>query len=258
MMAQHPLRQHGAANVMEPAPAASHPLEQAYKWNLVARTVAKLVDPPRSKHTEIKPWTSDQARAFLDTVKGHRLEAFYSVALALGLRRGEALALRWEDVDLDKGTLIVRGALQRVGGKLQLMETKTDRSRRTIRLPKIAVAALKAHRVRQLEERLLAGTRWRETEMIFTSTIGTLLEPRNINRQFEGLVEKAGLPHIRFHDLRHTCATLLLVQGVPPRVVMDLLGHSKIGVTMDTYSHVLPELQSEAADRMDELLANKL
>jgi integrase len=154
--------------------------------------------------------------------------------------------------------LTVQGALQRVGGTLQLMETKTDRSRRTIRLPKIAVAALKAHRVRQLEEQLLAGTRWRETERVVTSTLGTFLEPRNINRQLEGLVEKAGLPHSRLHDLRQTCATLLLGQGVPPRMVMDLLGPSMIAVTMDTYSQMLPELHSEAADRMGSVLTREM
>ena len=230
-------------------------LGQAYKWGLVPRNVATLVDPPRVKHSEVQPWTPDQARAFLTFVKGDRLEARYSVALALGLRRGEAIGLRWADVDLDNGTLTVRAALQRIGGKLQLVETKTDKSRRTIQLPKVAIAALKEHRIRQLEERLLAGSQWRDSGMVFTSTIGTPLEPRNVNRRFDQLIKKAEVPRIRFHDLRHTCASLLLVQGVPMRVVMEIRGHSRIAVTMDIYSHVLPELQRDAADKMDAMLS---
>jgi integrase len=230
-------------------------LGQALKWSLLPRNVAALVDPPRVKRAEIQPWTPEQARAFLDAVKGDRLEALYSVAVALGLRRGEALALRWADVDLDKGSLTVRASLQRVGGQLQLVETKTERSRRTIALPRAAVTALRAHRVRQLEERLAAGENWQDTGMVFTSSIGTMIDPRNVNRQFGKALSQAGLPHTRFHDLRHTCASLLLVQGVHPRVVMEILGHSKISVTMDTYSHVIPTLQRDAADRMDALLS---
>jgi integrase len=162
--------------------------------------------------------------------------------------------LRWEDADLDKATLTVRAALQRVGGKLQLTETKTERSRRTIALPNMAVTALRQRHIKQLEERLLAGSRWQASGFVFTSMVGTPLEPRNAYRQFQKALERAQLPHARFHDLRHTCATLLLVQGVPARVVMETLGHSQISLTMNTYSHVLPDLQREAADQMDRLL----
>jgi integrase len=227
----------------------------AVKWDLVSRNVASLVSPPRVKQNEIQPFTPQQARQFLDAVKGNRLEALYSVALALGLRRGEALGLRWEDVDLDAGTLTVRVNLQRIAGKLQLVEPKTERSRRTIKLPQMAVAALRNHKVLQLEERLLAGSRWQDSGALFTSTIGTFIDPRNLNRQFEKMLEQAGLPKRRFHDLRHTCATLLLVQGVHPRVVMEILGHSRISETMDRYSHVVPGLQEDAADRLNKLLS---
>ncbi len=149
----------------------------------------------------------------------------------------------------------MRASLQRVDKKLRLVELKTKRSRRSVALPEVAVSALRRHRVRQMEERLLAGSRWQDTGMVFTSTIGTLLEPRGVSRRFHSALEKAGLPRKRFHDLRHTCASLLLVQGVHPRVVMQILGHSQIAVTMDTYSHVLDELRREAAGRMDALLA---
>ena len=118
----------------------------------------------------------------------------------------------------------------------------------------MAIAALRQHRAKQLQERLLAGTQWQENGLVFPSTIGTPLEPRNVHRLFHKALERAGLPRTRFHDLRHTCATLLLVQGVPARVVMETLGHSQISLTMNTYSHVLPELQREAADQMDALL----
>ncbi len=230
-------------------------LGRAYKWSLVPRNVALLVDPPRSRRYEMRSLSPEEARTFLNTVKGDRLEALYSVALALGLRQGEALGLRWEDIDMDKCTLKVRYALQRIDGKPQLVEPKTQKSRRTIYMPQVTVTALHAHRVRQLEERLAAGTRWKESGLVFTSTIGTPLDPRNAFRLFQEALQRAGLPHIRFHDLRHTCASLLLAQEVHPRVVMETLGHSQISLTMDTYSHVIPALQRDAADRMNALLS---
>src|SRR5262249_40590509 len=155
-------------------------------------------------------------------------------------RQGEALGLRWDDIDLDGGSLTVRAALQRINGKLQLVEPKTKRSRRTIPLPQVAVNALRAHRVRQLEERLLAGDRWRDWGLVFCTPKGTPHDARNVTRRFQKLLGQTELPHQRFHDLRHTCATLLLVQGVPARVVMEILGHSQISLTLDTYSHVVP------------------
>ncbi len=179
------------------------------------------------------------------------------MALAVGLRKGEALGLRWQDVNLDAGTLKVRVALQLIYGKLQLVQPKTARSRRTLALPQSSVVALRAHRARQLEERLLAGPRWKDSGLVFPSSVGTPMNPRNLNRHFERVLNKTGLPRKRFHDLRHTCATPLLAQDVHPRVVMEILGHSQISLTMDTYAHFVPSLQREAADRMDTLLAQK-
>ncbi len=232
-------------------------LGRALKDGQAARNVAKLVDPPKVERPEVEPLTPEQARAFLKAIEGDRLEALYSVALAIGLRRGEVLGLRWSDVDLEEGTTRVQGSLQRINGELRRVEPKTKRSRRTIALPDAAVAVLRRHRVRQKEERLLAGSRWKNTDMVFTTRIGTPLEPRNISRHFQRTLKTAKLPRKRFHDLRHTCASLLLAQGVHPRVVMEILGHSQIGLTMNTYSHVIPELQREAAGRMDALLAGE-
>jgi len=230
-------------------------LGQALKWGLVARNVATLVNPPSVRRPEVQPLTPDEARQLLDAIDGDRMAALYSVALALGVRQGEALGLRWEDVDLEAATLTIRKAMQRVHGKLELVDPKTTKSRRTVALPHVAVDALRAHRVRQLEERLLAGSRWHDEGLVFSTTIGTPLDGRNVTRHFQKLLLGAGLPRQRFHDLRHTCASLLLAQGVHPRVVMETLGHSQIKLTMDTYSHVIPQLQREAAGQMDALLS---
>jgi integrase len=228
-------------------------LGQAVKWGLVGRNVATLVDPPRVQYPEIRPLTPEQAKTLLEAARGDRLEALYSVALAIGLRQGEALALKWDAVDLDAGMLYVGATLQFINGAFQFVEPKTARSRRTVRLPRFAVDALRAHKIRQLEERLLMGSRWQEHGLVFTTSVGTPLHASSVTHRFQRLLEAAGLPRQRFHDLRHCAATLMLVQGVPMRVVMETLGHSQISLTMNTYSHVMPALQQDAADRMDAL-----
>jgi integrase len=149
----------------------------------------------------------------------------------------------------------VRAELAKVKTSLQFVEPKSARSRRTIALPAITVAALRTHRRAQLEARLLAGDGWKDSGLVFTTSIGTPIENSNLTKSFKALLRQAKLPDIRIHDLRHTAATLLLTQGVNPRVVMETLGHSQISLTLNTYSHVLPDLQREAADRMSALLA---
>jgi integrase len=202
--------------------------------------------------------TVEEAQQLLAATDDDRLYALWSVALGVGLRRGEALGLRWQDVDLDGGTLRVEQALQRTKGGLVLGPTKTPRSRRTIPLPAVCVRALKIHRARQNVERLAVGDSWQDSGLVFTSNVGTPVEPRNVNRSFTKLIEKAGVRPVRRHDLRHTCASLLLAQGVPLRVVMEVLGHSQIAVTANTYTHVLPTLQREAADLMDRALGGQV
>ena len=204
-------------------------LNQALRWELVLRNAAALTDPPRYRAREIQPLTPDQARTLLEVVAGHRLEALISVGLGLGLRRGEALGLRWDAVNLRPASCrCVRlwsgpgGDPEAVRTTVRFAEPKTNRSRRTITIPGLVTDALRAHRLRQLEERLAAGARWRESGLVFTSTVGTPLDERNLNRLFKAILRDANLPAIRYHDLRHTAATLLLAQGVDPRTIHSL------------------------------------
>jgi integrase len=204
---------------------------------------------------EIQPLTPEEARTFLTAAKGHRLEALYAVALTLGLRQGEALGLRWQDVDLELGYIRVARQLQRFDGVFELVEPKTARSRRTIAMPPTITKVLAEHRERQACERKAAGPRWKEWGLVFTRPDGHPLDGTVVTHQFHDFLDRAGLPQRRFHDLRHSCATLLLAQGVSPRVVMDILGHSQIALTMNTYTHVVPDLRRDAAVRMESLLA---
>jgi integrase len=246
-------------------------LNVAMRDGHVARNVAALAKPPRLEKRPLHVFSRGEARLFLDTIKGHRLEAVFSVALSLGMREGEILGLRWQDVDLTKGTLKICYSLQRVKrpraekGKLELIEPKTERSRREIALPQVTISALYAHRARQGEERRTAGSRWRDSGMVFTTGIGTMLDQRNLLRSFYAVIDtrdpkdpepdpkkkRRMFPKLRFHDLRHSAATLLLAQGVHPRYIMELLGHSCISLTMNTYGHVLDEMRKETARQMD-------
>jgi len=232
-------------------------LNEAVRWGLVARNVAALVEGPRVERYRIQPFTPDEARTLLAAVRGNRLEALYSVAPTMGLRQGEALGLQWKDVDFDSGHIRITKQLQRIHGSPQLVEPKTERSRRTVAMPAMIALALNDHHERQEKERAAAGTRWKSHGLIFTTPIGTPLDGTAVTKAFHQLLDHAGLPQRRFHDLRHSCATLLLVQGVSPRVVMDVLGHSQIALTMNTYSHVIPDLRRDAARRMEELLGER-
>ena len=232
-------------------------LELARRWEIIDRNVASLVDPPRRVRAIIRPLDPAEARAFLQSVRGNRLEALFSVALALGLRQGEALGLRWEDIDIASGVLRVRNQLQRINGHLALVEPKTERSRRALVVPPSILENLIDHQGRQALEKRSAGPKWTESNMVFANLYGGPLQARNVIREFHKALKTAGLKRIRFHDLRHSCATLLLVQHVPARVVMEVLGHSEIGTTMDTYSHIVPELQQEAADRVEAILSQR-
>ena len=233
-------------------------LGQALKWNLVARNVAMLVDPPRVGKYEVQVITPEQARIFLQAIQGDRLEALLTVALSLGLRRGAALGLRWADIDFQNRTLRVNQSLQRLEGKLRVTELKTNSSRRILDLPEMLINKLREHRTRQLEEKMLAGPHWQETGLVFTSRVGTPVDPRHVKRRLDPLLEKAELPHFRVHDLRHFCASLLLAQGVPLKVVSDILGHSQIGITADLYTHVLPSVRKEAINLMDSILTGAI
>ena len=233
-------------------------LDQAVADNLIPRNPVAGVKSPQVRREEIKPLSPEQARLVLTTAAetGDRLEALYVLAIHLGLRQGELLALKWEDVDLEAGTLRVRRSLSGSNDGHPVFTTpKTAKSRRQVRLTAGATEALKRHRKRQLEERLRVAGLWRDHGLVFATETGTPLDRHNLcQRSFEPLLKKAGLPRIRFHDLRHTCATLLLTREVHPKIVQELLGHSTIAITLDTYSHVLPGMGDAAAGAMDEAL----
>jgi integrase len=239
------------ASILQIHRIVSRALKVAMQRGKVRRNVAALVQPPSVRREEVRPLTADQARAVLTAAQGRRNAARWSVALALGLRQGEALGLAWESVDLDASTVTVRQALQRQpSGGLVLVPPKSRAGRRTIPMPGQLVEALRAHRVAQATERLAAGSVWTDSGMVFTGPTGKPVDPRADHREWQRLLRKACVPAARLHDARHTAATLLLAQGVPARVVMELLGHSQITLTLGTYTHVVPELARDAAARM--------
>ena len=189
-------------------------------------------------------------------VQGDRFEALFVLTVSSGLRRGEVFGLQWDNVDLTKAQVQVRHSLQRIDGRLQLVPTKPGRSR-PLKLSQLAVESLKRHRTRQLEQRLAAGKEWQNLGFVFTTRKGTPFDHATVLRAFQRILKKAGLRHQRFHDMRHANATLMLIEGVHPRVVAEMLGHSKIAITMDLYSHVIPALQDDAVARIDAALRKK-
>ncbi len=229
-------------------------LEQARRDDLVVRNVAGLVAGPKVQRAEIAPLTPEEAGRLFAQAATDRLSPLWLLVTALGLRRGEALALRWEDVNLDRGHLQVKATVQRVGGKLVRAEMpKTKSSRRALPLPAVVVEALRAHRAAQVQERLASAV-WIDDALVFTTGIGTPLEPRNVLRSFHALCDRAQVRRVRIHDLRHAAASFMLLQGVDMRVVMGTLGHSRLATTSDLYTHLLEPVQRAAADRMDDLL----
>jgi integrase len=210
------------------------------------------VKAPRPAPEEIHPLSSEETRRFLEAARGERFEALYVLAITTGLRRGEVLGLRWKDVDLESSVLRVGRALVRERGRYVPGETKTKRGHRSITLTSQAVNVLRVHRKRQLEERMRLAGLYKDYGLIFTSNVGTPVNPENlVKRSFKPLLEQADLPEIRFHDLRHTCATLLLGSGVHPKFVQELLGHATIAMTLDTYSHFLPSMGDQTARAME-------
>lgn len=231
-------------------------LDQAVSDGLIPRNAAKGVKVPQTKRKEIRPLTPEQVKALLEAVRGDRLEALYVLAVATGLRQGELLALKWEDVELEDAVLRVRRTLTRTGGKVDMGPPKTNKSRRSVSLTAGAVETLRAHLSRQLEEMEQMGSLYRPGGLVFANESGGIINPSNLrNRSFARLLKRAGLPvDTRFHDLRHTCATLLLTKNVNPKIVSEMLGHSSISITLDTYSHVLPTMQENAVRALEDAL----
>jgi integrase len=225
-------------------------LNQAIKWRYITFNAATAVELPQGEQHKITPLTKLEAQQFLASVKGHRLEALYLMTLLLGLREGEVLGLQLHNLDLDNGTVQVDGSLQWQDSKLVRTTTKTKSSIRTLPIPPSLIPLLKKH----LE---IQQAKFPCNTYVFASTRGTPINPRNLVRQFKDLLEKAALRDLRFHDLRHSCATFLIARGEHPRTVMEILGHSQISTTMNTYGHVLQEVKHTAIAGIDRYLASE-
>lgn len=230
-------------------------LKQAVKWGLLVRNPADAVEPPRRTTAEMKVWTRAQAAAFLAVADEHEQAALWRLALLTGMRRGEILGLRWEDIDLRAGTLSVRRTCIRgTGNAYEFAQPKTAKGRRQISLTRSTVDALNRHRLRQVELRLRQGSAYQDEDLVFATPEGHPLHPNTLALHFSRLIEAAGVPRIRFHDLRHTSATLMLANGEHPKIVQERLGHADIGTTLNRYSHVTMDMQRDAADRLDKLM----
>ncbi|MHB8804604.1 MAG: tyrosine-type recombinase/integrase [Coriobacteriia bacterium] len=221
-------------------------LAQAVKWQMLARNPADAVEPPKPQRREMQALSAKQARELIDVLEGTQLHMPVLLAVLTGLRRGELLGLRWKDIDFERASLTVRRSLQQTSDGLYFKEPKTKGSKRTVALPANAVAALRSHKSLQAQVRLKLGPAYQDQGLVFADDLGNPWKPDSFTSNFRAASRRAGF-HIRFHDLRHTHATMLLEQGVHPKIVSERLGHSNIGITLDTYSHVLPNMQETAA-----------
>ncbi|WP_436777849.1 tyrosine-type recombinase/integrase [Yinghuangia sp. YIM S09857] len=236
-------------------------LTAACRDELISRNVVSLVEAPHPETHEIRPWSLAETLEFLEAARGESLYAAFVLAITMGLRRGEIVGLKWDQIDLDNRALCVSSQTQRRRGVLYDDDPK-GRRRRTVPLPAMCVAPLRWQRMKQAEARRRAtadksGPGWQENGYVFTTRTGRPIEPRNLYRAFTRVASDAGLRVIRLHDARHGCATLLTAAGVPPRVVMEILGHSQISITMDVYTHVVQDTQREAISHMDRMLKRK-
>ena len=232
-------------------------LKMAVKQGMLGHNPTEAVTPPRYEHEEMRFYDEAQANQMLFSAKGNRNEALYYLAVTTGLRQSELLGLKWSDLDWIKKTLTVQRQLRREHRNNDYFTIpKSKAGRRTIVLGEKAIEILHEHWDLQDQERRIAGGRWKENDLIFTSSIGTPMDQRNLYHTFREFIHSVGLPEIRFHDLRHTAASLMLNHGIAPIIVSKRLGHSKVSITLDIYGHLMSEMQSEAADLMDELITS--
>jgi integrase len=229
-------------------------LQHAVQRELLPRNVASAVRAPAMQRREMRVWTPEEATRFLENIKRHRLYAMFYLALTTGMRRGELLGLRWADVNLENARLRVRSSLVELNNKLVFSEPKTQASKRTITLAHDAVRVLEEHHESQRLERERQGSRWQDHDLVFPSESGTPMNSGNLVRMFKRLARAAGVPEIRIHDLRHTHASLLALNGVSPKVIADRLGHTNVGFTLQVYTHVFEEQRAVAALPLEELL----
>lgn len=231
-------------------------LENAVRWGLVSRNVCDVVSPPRQTRHEIQPLTIVQAQQLLERAHGHRLEVLLTLAITTGMRRGEIIGLRWSDINFEDQSLYIRRTVDRItrNGYVE-SEPKTARSRRRIMLPTFVINALQEQRTSQARARLKAGKAWHENDLVFCNTHGGFLHPTHLYIAFQQLLKDAGLPPLRFHDLRHSAATILMAMGTNIKIVQELLGHSNAALTLNVYGHVFPSLSKEAMEKWDILLS---
>jgi integrase len=230
-------------------------LSLAVKAGKIGSNPVKATRPPRAPSREMSILNESQVNSLLVASKGHRLEALYHLAVTTGMRQMELLGLKWTDLDWDKQTLRVERQLVRSSVKdKRFNPLKTNYGRRTLSLGSNSISALRDHYKRQQLEKQAAGENWVENGLIFTNTLGKPSDPRNLLRDLKKLLKAAGLPEIRFHDLRHTSATLMLNQGIPIMVISRRLGHSRPSTTLNYYGHLLPSMDIKAAEKLDELV----
>lgn len=237
----------------------SSALKQAVKWKMLAQNPCELCELPRYEKPEMKYFSPEETAKFLKFAKDDKYFAVFVVAIETGMRPEEYLGLQWKDIDFDNKALSVRRALVvRKGGGFIFTEPKTKKSRRSIPISNSVIDALKNHRRKQLEERMKLGSDYENLDLVFASEIGTPLLHQNLTRRhFKPIRDNAELPKIRLYDLRHTTATLLLSAGENPKVVQERLGHASVVLTLDTYSHVLPNMQQTATDKIEKLMLGK-
>lgn len=242
----------GPATILNMHTVLRGSLANALKWNLVSRNVAALVTAPRSKSSVAHGLSVEEVQKLVSTTRGHRFEAIFTVALTTGMRRGELFGLRWSDINIERGILYVRRTTNRYKG-VGVVENdpKTKTSLRQIMLSEPALEALKKHKERQEQEKQMLGDKWQDRNLVFCGRYGGFLIPDTLRKNLNKVLQDAGLPHIRFHDLRHSAATIMLTMGVHPKIVQEMLGHSTITITMDTYSHLVPSMQKEAINKIN-------
>ena len=231
-------------------------LHDAVRWNYLPRNVAEFADPPRqtSSGKAMRTWTPDELRGFLNFVTDDPLHAAWVLAANTGMRRGEVLGLRWQDMDFDRRRLAIRQTIISIDYRVEISEPKTARGRRSVALDTGTVTALRAHRATQNQQKLMLGEAYQDLGLVFCREDGSPVHPDRFTQMFDKHVKDSGLPRIRLHDLRHTHATLALAAGIHPKVVSERLGHSTVAFTMDVYSHAIPSMEAEAAETIANLV----
>lgn len=224
---------------------------KAMEWGLIQKNIMQMVTPPKVVNKDVKVWTIEEADKFLKRSKDRKFFIGYVLAIYTGMRRGEIIGLRWHDINIENKTLTINQTLLYTNGNLHFSESKTKGSRRTITLPDFVIQSLKKHRIRQNEFKLQLGKTYDDHDLVACSWNGQPINPTDINKDFTMAIKLSGVPKIRFHDLRHTHATILLQMGENPKLVSERLGHAEVGITLNTYSHVLPNMQKDLANKFD-------